>query len=194
MSPRGRKPGSINKSDKAASTKAVEKITKEKITKQEVQSEAGTVETFTVSITETVPTGEYANKKFMLSRTVTVKKNAEKEIDEVAEKLNNKLAEIVEKFTPESDDDEDYDLEDSDDEEESDEEEESDGPTEEDIRKMKKAELTELIETEELDIDPDDYKKIGDLREAVIAEMFEESEDDSEDEDDDDWEDDEDDE
>jgi hypothetical protein len=69
---------------------------------------------------------------------------------------------------------------------------------EDDIRKMKKDELLELIEDEQLELDPKDYKKIGELREAVIDALFEEDPGDDEgsaggeddpDWDDDDWED-----
>ena len=48
--------------------------------------------------------------------------------------------------------------------------------TEEDIAKMKRPALVELIASEELDIDADEYKKINDLRNAVLEVAFGEEE------------------
>lgn len=47
------------------------------------------------------------------------------------------------------------------------------GATEDDINGMKKSELIELIEEEDIDLDADDYEKIADLKEAIIEELFE---------------------
>ena len=58
--------------------------------------------------------------------------------------------------------------------EEEEEEEEAEDLTEDDINDMKRKALLTLIEDEDIDIDPDDYKKLADLKEAVIEEYFEE--------------------
>lgn len=99
----------------------------------------------------------------------------------------------------EDEDDDDGDEEEDEDEEDEDEdEEEGDEYTEEEILKMKKAELLELIEEEELDVDPKGMK-IKELRTAVADEYFgddddEEEGDEEEDDDfDDGWDDDDDD-
>lgn len=49
-----------------------------------------------------------------------------------------------------------------------------DGVTEEDIRGMDKKELVKFIKEMELDIDPKEYKKVGDLADAVIEALSEE--------------------
>ncbi len=50
---------------------------------------------------------------------------------------------------------------------------------------MKKADIIKLIKDEELEINPNEYKKIGELRAAVIDDLFDDEDD--EDDEDDDW-------
>jgi hypothetical protein len=57
-------------------------------------------------------------------------------------------------------------------EEEEEEEEEGEGYDEDDINEMKKKDLIELIDDEELDVDPTEHKGVKALRAAVIEEMF----------------------
>lgn len=58
-------------------------------------------------------------------------------------------------------------------EEKATEEGEDEDYTEEEIKKMKRPELLELIDDEDLDIDPDEYKKLSALKDVVIEEYFE---------------------
>lgn len=113
------------------------------------------------------------------------------------------LTELLEAYPDvdldEDDDDGDYDDdEDADDEDDEDEddvengEDEDDVPSEEEIAKMKVADLKALVEDYELDVDPKGMK-VKELREAVIDALYGEDEDDD-DVDDDDQDDDEDDE
>jgi len=108
--------------------------------------------------------------------------------DEVEVGEDEEVEEVKEE---EVEDEEDFD-EDEDEEEESEEEVDEELLTEEDILAMNKPKLIELIEDEGLDIDPKEYKKLADLKQAIIDELFEEEEAEEEEEsdsDDDDWDD-----
>jgi len=83
-----------------------------------------------------------------------------------------------------SDDDDDDDSDDDDDDSDDDDDDSDDEITEDEIKKMKKADLIQLIKDEELDVNPKKFKKIADLRTAVIDDIFD---DDDDDDDDDDW-------
>ena len=75
-------------------------------------------------------------------------------------------------------------------EDEDDDLEEEEELTAEDVAEMSRSDLVDLIEAEDLDVDPDDYKgrkKLDELRDAVAEELFgDEDEDEDEDEEDDD--------
>ena len=155
---------------------------------------------FEVVAKKTVTDG---NGNFYTNQITSSVDDAEK-IDELQELLNGKIDEAIEAYSgfeaadeeeaeeeyedePEEDEeedeeyDEDGDEEEADEDEEDEEDEDEDELTEDDIMKMKKSELVELIDEEELDIDIKGMK-IKDIREAVIDEMFVEDEDEEYDE------------
>ena len=144
---------------------------------------------------------DFGKAKVGLSLSENIKEDADvleiadKIFEELIKKLGEQFEALVEK-TEQYDDVEEEDEEDEDasegggEDEEEIEDEDEDEIDESDIRKMKKAELLELIEEEDLDIDVSDFKKIADLREAVVEALFEEEgEDEDPDWKDDEWED-----
>ena len=156
---------------------------------------------------------DFGKEKVSLGLSENVKEGtdlmelADEMYDSLAEKLEEKFALIKKEDEPdyeddngddpEPDDNEDDaddadDADDEEDDEEDDDEEDEDDITEDGIKKMKKAELIDLIADEKLDIDVKKYKKIGDLRTAVIDELFEDEDEDGEDgeDDEDSWDDD----
>lgn len=102
-----------------------------------------------------------------------------------------KLLSADDEYEEEDEEEENEEEEDEEEDEEDEEEDDEDDITEDDIKKMKKAELLTLIDEEELDIDVKKFKKVGELRTAVIDELFEDEEEDDDDEewDDDEWDD-----
>lgn len=122
--------------------------------------------------------------------------------DILVEKLEDKFDDLCEKIgldedssVDDEDDNEDSSVDDDedddeDDDDEDDEDDDEDDVTEEEILKMKKADIIKLIKDEELEINPNEYKKIGELRAAVIDALFDDEDDEDDDwdsDDDDDW-------
>lgn len=109
---------------------------------------------------------------------------------EISDQINEWLTSLLEQYPDvdldEADDEADDEAEDeAEDDEAEDDDDDGEELSEADVKKMKKAELVELIEDEELDIDT--KQKLADLKAAVIEELFgEDDEDEDEDEDDDD--------
>lgn len=155
---------------------------------------------------------DYGKAKVGLALSQNVKEDddamelADSIFDELTEKLEDQFDKLADKVGLDEDpgeeseddwdgEDEDPDDEDPDDEdgEWDDEDEEAEDISPDDIKKMKKAELLELIKDEDLDVSPKEFKKIADLREAIIDELFESEEDDedADDDEDPDWDDDE---
>ncbi len=124
--------------------------------------------------------------EFFMTRTIKTNSDPEEKFDEMAVLLHDQVEKYIEAhdYVRAGDESEDVFTDDEPDpiEQNADEDEvedfdagesEEDGDlTEEDIRTMKKADLIQLIEDEGLDTDPSEYKKVGDLREAVIEEAF----------------------
>ena len=184
---------------------------KSNVKKSEVDSIKKTVEAiFMRERRLTVSVGissDYAKEKVGLSLSENVREGADpmELADELYGLLEVKLDELFsqlqgedeedENSAPDEDGDEDEEVpEESEEEEEPEEEEEE--LSEEEILKMKRGELIELIEDEDLKVQPKKYKKIADLRTAVIDELFEEEDGeeeggDVEEDGDDEWEDDE---
>lgn len=146
---------------------------------------------------------DYGKAKVSLAQSQNIKNDADaaEQIDNIYDFLVGKLEEtfdnLCERIDNPTNENENEDAS-EDDFEDEDASEGGDDLTEEDIMKMKKAELRDLIEEEELDVDT--KMTIKKLREAVIDALFEpededEDEDDDEDEepkdeDDDEWDDD----
>ena len=100
--------------------------------------------------------------------------------DEFSDEVWNLLAELgneaaIAKVSGEEEEEQEDEEEKTEDEEDE-EEEESGEYSEEEIFSMKKSDLTDLIEEEGLDIDPSEYKKLGDLKKVVWDALQEEEE------------------
>lgn len=124
-----------------------------------------------------------------LSQNVSEKDDYLKLSDEIFDELSNKLAEHFDKLSEQFGDDPDRGGDDGGDDGDDFDNDDSDGGddfgdddpddlTEDMIRKMKKDEVLALIKKEKADVNPKDYKKLDDLKEAVIDALFEEEGDD----------------
>jgi hypothetical protein len=129
--------------------------------------------------------GDYGNwgMSFYMSRHIPVGTDPDEALDEISNTLTTRMDSYVEdNGLVRAGDSGDVQPDTFDTPEEVDPDEEVDEPgdeadlTEDDIKKMKRPELVQLIEDEELETDPADYKKIADLRDAVIEEAFGEEE------------------
>lgn len=138
--------------------------------------------------------------EFGMTHQIMASQDASAELDKIKDMLKGKLdAYVEENFDDEEvessdesaadasedeefdDADEDEDFADEGEDEDDDAEDDDGGFSEEEINKMKRPELLKLIEDEELDVDPDAFKKISELREAVMDEYFGDEDDDDED-------------
>lgn len=144
-----------------------------------------------------VKTGTQYNQEgfeVFISRQMAVGGDTSELIDELTALAQEKVDKYAEEFLSDEvehdpgdddeeivaqDDDEEVDDDDegfADDDEEGDDAEGDDELTDEDVLAMKKPELVQLIKDEKLDIDVKDYKKIADLRNAIVDILFEEEE------------------
>lgn len=202
------------KSTKATKTekpvKSVKSVKKDKKQMTETMNTVGT------KVSRTVNLGDFESVKieFSLNKNIKMDADVEKELDGIFEIIEAKVDEKLEKYEevpeekevqeePEEDEEleeeEDSEEEEGDSEEDGDDDdgeedsEEDDEISEEAIMAMNKKELAALIKESGLtdEVNPKEFKKIGELRKAVIDAMFEEDGDDSEDGgdewDDDEW-------
>jgi len=160
---------------------------------------------------------DYGKAKVGIALSENIKEDADSmEIadtiyDSLVEKLEEKFDDLCEKVGLDDDsgddqnEDDDFGDDDSgddqnedddsgdDDQNEDDENENDEDLTEDDIKKMKKKELLQVIADEELEdeVDPKEFKKINDLRAAIIDALFEDDENEDDEFDDDEFDDDE---
>ncbi len=102
--------------------------------------------------------------------------NLSSEKEPIVEKVPLPKPEPIEDIEDEDIEDEDTDdIEEEDIEDEDIEEEDTDGDedfyTAEEIMAMKRDQLVEIIELNDLDVDPEDYPKTSKLREAIVSEL-----------------------